>query len=575
MVVDVFVEFALLFAITLVVSGIVKFLKQPLIIGYILSGILVGPLVFNFVHSTDTVLAFGHMGIAFLLFIVGLGLNPKVIKEVGKVSIIGGLGQVIFTSLAGFGICILLGFSTITSLYIGIALTFSSTIIVMKLLSDKKELETLYARITMGFLVVQDLIAIILLIFLSTLPVTTSSSDIVSNSPSILYSFAAVVIIALLSWLILPRLTTTIARSQEFLLLFSIGWCFSLAALFYYFNISIEAGALLAGITLSFSPYSPEISAKIRPLRDFFIVLFFVLMGSQMVFADLSVYIIPILMLSFFILLGNPLIVIIIMSLLGYTKRNSFLTGLAIAQVSEFSFVLVSLGVKTGHLNQEIVSMVTFIGLITITISSYFVLYSNKIYPIVAPFLSLLEKKGKKCDELGSKIEKRPDIILFGYNRIGFDVLKSVEKIGKKFLVIDYDPAIIEKLTKMNYSCKYGDVEDMELLDELDFSSCKMAISTIPSKDTNLLLIRKIRSINKNTIITVISHQIDETLDLYEAGATYVIMPHFLGGKHISSMIEEFKFDLTKFSKERRHHINDLHQRKGLGHEHPKPEGRR
>ncbi|MBI2572534.1 cation:proton antiporter [Candidatus Woesearchaeota archaeon] len=569
----VFVEFALIFAIVLLFAAFARVLKQPLIIGYILAGIAVGPFFLNLVQSSETVSTLAQMGVTFLLFIVGISLNPKVIKEVGKVSLITGIGQVIFTSIIGFGICKLLGYSTLTSVYVSVALTFSSTIIIMKLLTDKRDLDTLYGKIAIGFLIVQDLIAILILVILSSVPSGENIGAVAIHT--LLKIVIAIGILGIISWKVLPPVTRFIAKSQEFLLLFSIGWCFVVAAIFYYFNISIEAGALLAGVTLSSSAYSYEISSKIKPLRDFFIMLFFVLLGSQMTFANLSSYVIPIIVLSLFILVANPLIMFLLMSWLGYTKRNSFFTGLIVAQISEFSLVLVALGVQLGHVNQEILSLVTFVGLITIAGSTYLVLSGDKIYPYLAKYLALFERKGKKVDQLGTHTSGFYDVILFGYNRIGFDILNAIKKIGKKVLIVDYDPAVIEKLTQQGFDCKYGDVNDVEMLNELDFRHCKMAISTIPVQETNMLLIKKIKQTNKNTIIKVVSHQIDEAMALYDAGASYVIMPHFLGGKHISSMIEEYGFDSHKFGKEKSNHIKYLHKRRQVGHEHPKAEGLR
>ena len=570
MAIGVFVELSIVIIIAVVVAAIMRLLKQPLVIGYILTGIIVSPYFLNIVASTDAIATFAQIGIVLLLFMVGLNLNPRIIRDVGKVSLVTGVGQVIFTSLIGFFIGKLLGFSTITSMYIAIALTFSSTIIIMKLLSDKKDLETLYGRIAIGFLIVQDLIVIVILMIISSIPAGINFTTLALET--LFKGGGLLILLFLVSVYIFPRITKVIAKSQEFLLLFSIGWCFAIASLFYYLNFSIEAGALLAGITLSLSPYHHEIGSKMRPLRDFFIILFFILLGSQMVFTNISQYIFPIIIFSAFILIGNPLIVMVLMGLLGYTKRNSFLAGLTVAQISEFSLILIALGVKVGHLTNDILSLVTIIGLITIAGSTYLILYANKIYPHLSKYLGIFERKGKKVDEHRYHKDGIYDIMLFGYDRVGYDILESFKKIKKKFLVIDYNPETITKLAKEGFDCKYGDADDSELLNELNFSKTKMVVSTIHNLDTNLLLINKIRESNKKTIITVVSHQIDEAMKLYGAGATYVLMPHFLGGHHVSTMIEEHGLNLNKFLKEKVAHIEHLRKRKEVGHEHPRHE---
>tara|TARA_B100000315_G_scaffold179845_1_gene168660 strand:- start:22364 stop:24079 length:1716 start_codon:yes stop_codon:yes gene_type:complete len=570
MAISIFIELSIVILIAVVVAGIVRLLRQPLIIGYILTGIIVSPYFLNIVKSTDAIATFAQIGIVLLLFMVGLNLNPKIIKDVGKVSLVTGVGQVIFTSLVGFFIGQLLGFSTIVSIYIAIALTFSSTIIIMKLLSDKGDLETRYGRIAIGFLIIQDLIVIVILMVISSIPAGINFTTLALET--VLKGVGVLLLLFLISVYIFPQLTKAIAKSQEFLLLFSIGWCFAIASLFYYLNFSIEAGALLAGITLSLSPYHYEIGSKMKPLRDFFIILFFILLGSQMIFTNISQYIIPIIIFSIFILIGNPLIVMVLMGLLGYTKRNSFLAGLTVAQISEFSLILVALGVKVGHLTTDILSLVTIIGLITIAGSTYLILYANKIYPYLSKYLGIFERKGKKVDEHRYQKDGIYDIILFGYDRIGYDILESFKKIKKKFLVIDYNPETITKLAKEGFDCKYGDADDSELLNELNFSKIKMVVSTVHNLDTNLLLINKIRESNKKAIITVVSHQIDEAMKLYDAGATYVLMPHFLGGHHVSTMIEEHGLNLNKFLKEKIAHIEHLRKRKEAGHEHPRHE---
>ncbi len=556
---DVFTEISIIIAITIIVSGALRILKQPLIIGYILTGILVGPSLLNLVGSSETMGVFAHIGIALLLFTVGLGLDPKVIKHIGKVSLITGIGQVVFTSVIGFFISIALGFSAIVSMYVAVALTFSSTIIIMKLLSDKGDTETLYGKIAVGFLLVQDVIVILVLMTVSSLVDGFSASSFAFDL--IVKGIGVLGAIVLISSYILPRITQLIAKSQELLMLFSIGWCLVLASFTYYLGFSIEIGALIAGITLAMSPYRYEISAKMRPLRDFFIVLFFILLGSQMVFADISQYIVPILIFSVFILIGNPLIVMILMGLLGYSKRNGFLAGLTVAQISEFSLIFVSLGVTVGHIDSYILSIVTVIGFITIAGSTYLMLYADKIYSYISGYLGVFEKSGNKVDEQAHKQKGAHNIILFGHNRVGFDILKSLETMKKKFLVVDYNPDIIKKLAAQGIRCRYGDADDSELLDDLGLSKIKMAVSTIPNLETNLLLVSKIRKINPKAIIIVVSYQIDEALQLYESGATYVVLPHLLGGHYVSDLIKKHGLHVKEFAKIREKHIKHLHRR--------------
>lgn len=566
----IFLELSLIIILAMIVSGIMRLLKQPLIIGYIITGILASPYFFELVRSTDTIAMFSQIGIAFLLFMVGLHLNPKVIMKFGKTSVLTGLIQVIFTSIIGFFIAAFFNFSLVESLYIAVAIAFSSTIIVMKLISDKGDLETLYGRISIGVLLVQDLIVIFMLMIISSMSNHVALTELIFST--ILKGIGLLFLISLASIFILPRMTNYIAKSQEFLFLFSIGWCFALAALFQMFNFSIEIGALIAGISLSLSPYHYEIASKVKPLRDFFLILFFIFLGSQMYLGNISEIIIPALFLSFFVLVGKPLIIMIIMGAFGYTKRNSFMSGISLAQISEFSLILVILGVSVGHLSQNMLPLITLVGIITMGISSYMILYSERIYPHISKYLRIFERRGKKVEHRYGDGKKDYEVILFGCDRIGFDLIKSFEKINKKFLVIEYNPEIVLNLAKRGINCIYGDANDIELLNELRFSKVRMVISTIPELETNLLLIRKIRDVNKKAIIIVVSHRIDEAIELYREGATYVLMPHFLGGKYASTLIESYGINTDKFIEEKIKHLKDLEIRKKLGHEHPKHE---
>jgi Kef-type K+ transport system membrane component KefB/Trk K+ transport system NAD-binding subunit len=564
---NVFIELSIIIFVAIVVVSIVKLLRQPVIIGYILTGIIVSPYFLDVVHSQDAIATFAQIGVALLLFMVGLNMNPRMVRDVGKASLITGVGQVLFTAVIGFGMSLMLGFSIIASIYISIALTFSSTIIIMKLLSDKGDVDKLYGRISVGFLIVQDLIAVVMLMAISSL---SNDANFLGQAFETfvvgLFLFAALIFIGL-AWL--PKITSYAAKSQEFLLLFSIGWALALASLFNFFNFSIEIGSLLAGVVLSISPYRYEIMSKMRPLRDFFVIMFFVLLGSQMVFENISQFILPIILFSIFILIGNPLIVMVLMGWLGYTKKTGFMAGLTVAQISEFSLILVAMGVKVGHLTTEMLSMVTVIGLITMTGSTYFILYSDKIYPLISRYISIFEKKSKKVDETVYDKFKSYDIVLFGYNRIGYSLLDSFQRIKKKFLVVDYNPDIIKSLKNRNVECVYGDASDSELLETLNLHKVKMIISTIPDISANTLLIRHIQKQNKKGIIIVAAHQIDDAIQLYGAGASYVIMPHFLGGDHASMMIERYGFNIGKFINEKVGHIEHLKKRKKEGHEHP------
>ncbi len=388
----VFIQLAIILFTAFVVSYIVRTFNQPIIIGYIITGIIISPFIISFGASKEIISIFSDFGIAFLLFIVGLHMNPKVIKEIGTSALLIGLAQIILTFLLGFLVSLnLLGFDTITSSYIGIALAFSSTIIIMKLLSDKKQLDSLYGKISIGILIIQDLVAIAVLMFISSLSNGTSFSSFAVRG--LLAGGILILILFFIGFFILPTITRNIARSQELLFLFSITWCFLIAALFSYFGFSIEIGALLAGIVLSISPYSIEISSKIRPLRDFFLVIFFIILGLNIQVSSINSIIVNALILSALALIFKPLILITLMMMFGYTKRTNFLLGTTLGQISEFSLIVLALGLTMGHISPEVLSTLTLTGIITITLSTYMIIYSTKFYDKMSNIISIFERK--------------------------------------------------------------------------------------------------------------------------------------------------------------------------------------
>ena len=564
---NIFLQISIALLIVLGVSFVMRILKQPLIIGYILSGIIIGPFLFNLLPHKETLEVFSQFGIAFLLFIVGIHLNPKTIKEVGKISLITGIGQVIFTSIIGYFICILFGFSTVTAIYIAIVLTFSSTIIIMKLLSDKDSLDKLYGKISIGFLLVQDLIAIIILLVISALSSGENATNLIFST--LIKGGVLFAILFSLSYFILPKLTSFFAKSQEFLFVFAISWGLGLAALFLYAGFSIEVGALIAGIMLSMSSYSYEISSKLKPLRDFFIISFFILLGAQMSFGDISSLWAPVIVFSLFILIGNRLIVIILMGIFGYSKNTGFMAGLTVAQISEFSLILIVLGVRVGHLTGEILSLVTVVGLITIAGSTYMITYSDKIYPILSKYLSIFERKGVK-----EKNKKNLDYeyILFGENRIGFSIMKSFIYMNKNYLIVDFNPDRVKKLNSRGIKCIYGDVSNVDFIEELRLDKAKLIVSTIPETENNLMLLDKIRKKNKKAIIIVTAKQISDTYNLYKRGANYVILPHFLGGEYTARLIEKAGENKSAYEIEKNKQLKELKERLKEGQEHPATE---
>jgi Kef-type K+ transport system membrane component KefB len=559
-----FTEISLLIGITTLVAVLARLLRQPLLTSYIITGLIVGPFVLDILAAEETIRLFGEIGIAFLLFLIGLDLTPKVIREVGRVSLIAGVGQVIFTTAVGYFIVLALGFNSLTAIYLSIGLAFSSTIIILKLLSDKGELQKLSSKISIGFLLVQDLIAIGLLFLV---PLMGGGSMATGNVPRlIIQGFILVVVVFLVAHKILPRFNQFLARSPELLFLFATAWGLGLATLFRYFGFSLEGGALIAGVTLSALPSHIEIKARLKPLRDFFIILFFVLLGAQLNLSNIASVFWPAILLSLFVLIGNPIILMVIMGALGYRKRTSFEVGLSVAQISEFSLILIALGFSLGHVPAEALSLATLVGIITITISTYLIMYSESLYKKLASWLGIFERS--KINEKET-IDEKYEYLLFGYNRIGFNFLDIYRARKKSFLVVDFNPAVNQKLSRRGVKNVYGDAGDIEILENLGLASVKLAVSTIPDFTTNQLINRQLKKQNKRAFFICVAHQIREALDLYDEGVDYVVMPHFLGGLYAAETVKGFGLDRRRYAKNRLKEIKYLRNRERLGQDHP------
>ena len=561
---ELFSELSVLVVLATAVALVMRVLRQPLIIGHILTGLIAGPFVLNLIHSEQTLALLGQIGVAILLFTVGLHLDPAIIKKFGRVSLIAGLGQVIITSLIGYWVCVALGLPLLPAIYVSIALAFSSTIIIMKLISDKGDLETLYAKIAIGFLLVQDLIAVILLF---GIPLLATEASLVSVGKLFILGITLIAAIMLAAQFILPRVSSAIARSHEFLFLFALAWGIGIAALFHEIGFSLESGALIAGVALATMPARLEISARLSPLRDFFIVIFFIYLGAELQLGSIGELIVPALILSALVLIGNPLILMGILGAMGYKKKTSLQTGFTVAQISEFSLILVALGVSLGHLSQEYLSLVTLVGLITIFGSTYLVLYSNTIYKALAPLLSFFERSDAREPRMRLK---HYEIILFGSNRVGHDFLSVLEKFDRPFVVIDHDPDRIAELENRGIPALFGDAGDPDFLATLDFSRVELVLSTVPDKDVNSLLNQTVRAEAPEAVVIVVAHGVSDAIGHYEGGVDYVVLPHFLGSKHAAEIVLRFKSNRDKYESLRSEHLEDLLLRVSAGHEHPK-----
>lgn len=521
-----FFEFAAILIIAALVALVGQIMKQPLVVAFIGVGILVGPFGFDLLRSIEQIHLLGELGIAILLFAVGLKLDITLIRSTGSVALLTGLGQVIFTSFFGYFIAITLGYSSIIAIYIAVALTFSSTIIIVKLLSDKKEIDSLHGQISIGFLIVQDIVVILVMIFLSALGTDTSVNPYYEITLVVLKGIAFLFLTALMMRYVLPHLVKLMVSSQELLVLFAISWALTLAAVGDYLGFSKEVGAFMAGISLASTEYREIISARMTTLRDFLLLFFFLNLGANLDLTLISTQIKPAVILSFFVLIGNPLIVLIIMGLMGYRKRTSFLSGLAVAQISEFSLILAAMGLALGHIDNEAMGMITLVGLITIGLSTYMIIYSHQIFEFVSPLLNIFERSDPYREAKAQQINYvRVDIIIFGLGRYGNNIALSLEKIGRTVMGVDFDPKAVESWKKMGRLAQLGDADDPDLHELLPLSKAKMVISTLADYNINLYLLKSLRKHEFFGRIALTQHHPENAQKLLDSGADLILLP--------------------------------------------------
>ncbi len=421
---DIFSEISVVIIIATGVSIIMKLLKQPLILGYILSGLLVGPAGFNLIHNKDIFDAFSHIGIALLLFIIGLGLNVAIIGKLGKVVFTAALAELITVGGLGFLVSSALGFSRTEALIIGLSLFFSSTIIIVKVLSDKRQQSRLHGQIAIGIILLDDIVATIALLFVAA---GKDSTPGVAEF-SLLFSKGALLIAILIffSTHLLPRISKFMASSQELLFLAALAWGFGIATLFDKSGFSIEVGALFAGVALASLPYAQEIGSRLKPLRDFFVVLFFIVLGESLNVSNLKAGLGPAIALSAIVIILKPITITSVLGLMGYTKRVSFKAGINLSQISEFSIVLVVLAASNGMIRGSIGAIITLVAIITIASSTYLMHYDDELFSRFDQLkLRIFDKEATHHETIESN---NYPYILFGYQKAATNLCAFLNK---------------------------------------------------------------------------------------------------------------------------------------------------
>tara|TARA_X000000950_G_scaffold42215_2_gene46694 strand:- start:558 stop:2252 length:1695 start_codon:yes stop_codon:yes gene_type:complete len=552
-----FYELASLLVLSALAGIIGTYLRQPLIIAFIFIGVLVSPAALGIVQTGDEIALLAKLGIAILLFIVGLKLDLKLIKSLGTIAAFIGTGQIILTVLIAFGLSYLIGFNVQEAFLIAIALAFSSTIIIIKILSDKREIDSLHGRITLGVLIVQDLAVVFSMIVLAAFSSTNVSGEDISLLKALfevaIYTVILLTGLALFMRFVALKIMGFIAKNQELLLCCAIAWAISLAALCDVMGLSKELGGLLAGVSLASTPYREAIISRLASLRDFLLLFFFVSLGTQIDISVLGDAVVPAIILSIFVMLFKPFIVMGLCRVLGYRKRTGFMAGLALAQISEFSLIFAAMAYSAGFMTQEVLSLITLVGIITIVCSTYLISLSEGVYRILQPYLSFFETNTcqKEQEDDAAKIKKSYDIILFGLGRYGQAMAKGFINNGKSVLAIDFNPEEVRRWRTLGHDVMYGDAKNSAFFHAIPLKDVQWVISALPQhntgithEDPRMIIIDALKHEGYQGNIAVACHHVETAQFFQNIGVSKVFLPfHDAAQRAVEIVLDEIEKD--------------------------------
>ncbi|HLD39975.1 MAG TPA: cation:proton antiporter [Candidatus Nanoarchaeia archaeon] len=545
-------DFGILFLVIVAISFLVKLLKQPIIIGYILSGFIFSFFIAGGSSTEEQILLMAELGITFLLFLMGLEFDFHNLKYLGKdIFISTTIQSALFFTIA-YSLSYLLGFSFIQSAYLAILFMFSSTLLVAKWLEDKKETSTLHGKITLGILIVQDVLAILILTVLNLLQETSALSILFVPLKGLLLLFIAVIFVKYL----LNHLLKMAHRYPELLFVFSLGVCFLFAWISPLLGYSTTIGAFIAGVTLANTEYKNDILSRLKPLIIFFNLLFFVGLGFQIT-TNFDSHIISLIIL-FFILcfLVKPIIIYLTLKQRGYDLKTSFMVAVNLSQFSEFGIIIISAGIVNGLVSGEVGAVAIILVVLTLLVSSYFIKYDQKMFKYFEKYLRKIDSFFVSKEQV-NEIPKMTgyQIIFFGYYDLGKEFFAKLEGLGKKALVVENDRANIHLLKQEGIPYLYGSVSNPYFLDHMDLHQAEIVVSSVLDADESKTIIKTVKGRSPKALMIVTAKSLKSSLELYDAGADYVIYPSYLNEQNVSVLLEDYTSDINKIITKK---INDL-----------------
>lgn len=538
---SIFIQLAIVLSLSSVLGYLSLKLKLPLVIAYLLAGVVISMVSSSDIASSEILHIFPEIGIAFVLFLIGMELDLREIKSLGLPIVVSSVGQILVTTFAGYWLASALGFGHMESIYLGLGLAFSSTVVVIKMLLEKRDMSSLYGKLSLGILLVEDLVALFVLMMVS---VGSSALNLGFQSalPVVTLLLKALLLFVLtfvLSKYVLERLFDAVAKSVELLFLSAITWCFVFTSIAVASGFSVVIGAFLAGVALASSPYHVQIQSKIKPLRDFFLTLFFVFLGTQVKLEDVVNNLPTIVVFTLFAILVKPIIYIVLLSFFGFRKHTLFQTGLNLSQISEFSLILLLVGVQYEQATNQGLSVMAAVATVSIIISSILISFSKRLYKRISPSLSILESSKKlHIIESNLKNELGNHVVVIGAHRVGGPIVKYLKKAKIDFVVMDFNPLIVQQLRDDGINVIYGDIGDPEVIDSLHIETAKLIISTASDLHDTELLLEECRRRKTNAVIVVRGEDNNHKQQMEELGAHYVVLPETVSGAYIVSQLK-------------------------------------
>lgn len=547
---NIFYAVTAIIAVAVVVGLIAILLRQSLVIAFIAVGILVGPVGLDMIGDQEQMRLMAQIGIAVLLFLVGLKLDLHMVRTVGAVALAAALIQSTIVALGGFFLARAFGFSPIASLVLAIALVDASTIVIVKLLSDKREIESLHGRIAVAITVLQDFIVVLAMIGLSALAGAQGNDNHVGTQMLTIAGRGALYLagVAIMMTLVLPRLLPYVARSAELLLLFAVSWALALAALADVIGLGQEVGAFVAGLALGWSPYREAMGSRLVPLRDFLLLFFFIDLGSRLELGSLGSQIGAGIAFTVFMLVTKSIVVMAVVGLMGYRKRTGFLAGVAGTPLSEFGLIFIGMAAVQGLIGEDAVGLITVIALLSISVSTYLIIYSNQLYLRLSRFLGIFERVHPYREAASGTVESLPgaDVILFGLGTYGSAVAEHLLEHGRRIVGVDFDPQALREESPEGLATVYGDAEDPEVFDYLPLTDARWILSALPARDSNLTLLKAVRAHGFDGKIVLSARNGHDAWMLRQAGADLVLCPFADAAEQAADSLTEAMDTLTR-----------------------------